>query len=763
MGNYFDLVSSISNNWGLFAVLGMFLFLWLACLSGCTLEYLYSLLVMSCLSWNCRGMGNPQSVRALRNLVQQWNPNIVFLMETKIGVNRMEKVKEIIGLANGLIVPSEGKSGGIALLWVRGLDVEIKSYTRSHIDAIVTDSVKGFKWRITGFYGNPDTNQRRESWNLLHFLNAQYQLPWVCLGDFNEILKVSEKWGGPERTQQQMEGFRRVVHTCGFQDLGFEGLEFTWSNWRSEEERISLRLDRVLATTEWKEKYRDAKVFHVVESTSDHCAIILTNQQGRRRRKTRRFHFEAIWVRHEKCREIIQESWKDHAGLQSSSELINGLKACTEGLKRWSQQELGQVTKKIQEKRKILQDVVQADRNGSRGDEIDMLCKEINELLDDEEMRWNQRSRVQWLKLGDRNTQYFHHRASQRQKKNEIKGLLDRNGRWCEDLGDIAEIAIDYFTELFQTPHPTRVVEVARTAPRVVSKEMNEQLTKEFQKEEVLQVISQMHLTKALGPNGMSAIFYQKHWDIIGEDVTNTMLSILNSNSSLAELNQTNIVLIPKTNNPTKMCEFRPISLCNVSYKIISKVLANRLKPILNGIISENQSAFVPGRLITDNVLVAFEVMHYLKNKRDGKDKYMAVKLDMSKTYDRVEWGFLCNIMTTMGFKDRWISLMMNCISTVSYSILINGVSQGCIFPSRGLRQGDPLSPYLFLICAEGLTGLIGEAVRNKNLSGISISRGYPTITHLLFADDCVIYCKANGQESRELRNILQQYEDATG
>ena len=192
-----------------------------------------------------------------------------------------------------------------------------------------------------------------------------------------------------------MEGFRQVVHACGFQDMGFEGPEFTWSNWRSEEERISLRLDRVLATTEWKEKYRDAKVFHVVESTSDHCAIILTNQQGRRRRKTRRFHFEAIWVRHEKCREIIQESWKDHAGLQSSSELINGLKACTEGLKRWSQQELGQVTKKIQEKRKILQDVVQADRNGSRGDEIDMLCKEINELLDDEEMRCNQRSRVQ--------------------------------------------------------------------------------------------------------------------------------------------------------------------------------------------------------------------------------------------------------------------------------------------------------------------------------------------------------------------------------
>ena len=211
------------------------------------------------------------------------------------------------------------------------------------------------------------------------------------------------------------------------------------------------------------------------------------------------------------------------------------------------------------------------------------------------------------------------------------------------------------------------------------------------------------------------------------------------------------------------MCEFRPISLCNVSYKIISKVLANRLKPILNAIILENQSAFVPSRLITDNVLVAFEIMHYLKNKREGKDKYMAIKLDLSKAYDKVEWGFLCNIMTTMGFNDKWISLMMNCISTVSYSILINEVSQGCIFPSRGLRQGDPLSPYLFLLYAKGLTRLIGEVVKNKKLSGISISRGCPTITLILFTDDSVIYCKANGQESRELQNILQKYENVAG
>ena len=119
--------------------------------------------------------------------------------------------------------------------------------------------------------------------------------------------------------------------------------------------------------------------------------------------------------------------------------------------------------------------------------------------------------------------------------------------------------------------------------------------------------------------------------------------------------------------------------------------------------------------------------------------------------------GFsLKKIMVKMGFNNKWISLMMNCISTVSYSILINGVTHGNIIPTKGLRQGDPLSPYLFLLCAEGLTGLVLEATRSSILLGISICRGSPTITHLLFADDSVIYTKANGQESRELQSILQ-------
>ena len=146
--------------------------------------------------------------------------------------------------------------------------------------------------------------------------------------------------------------------------------------------------------------------------------------------------------------------------------------------------------------------------------------------------------------------------------------------------------------------------EIINAIPRCVTEEMNTELTKVFTRDEVTEVLQQLLPTKALGPDGMSAIFFHKYWDIVGLNITNMVLNVLNSNLLMTEINKTNISLIPKTNHPTKMIEFRPISLCNTIYKLISKIFANRFKAILPSIISENQSAFTPGHLITDNVLV---------------------------------------------------------------------------------------------------------------------------------------------------------------
>uniref|UniRef100_A0A2N9F4S2 Reverse transcriptase domain-containing protein n=1 Tax=Fagus sylvatica TaxID=28930 RepID=A0A2N9F4S2_FAGSY len=193
------------------------------------------------------------------------------------------------------------------------------------------------------------------------------------------------------------------------------------------------------------------------------------------------------------------------------------------------------------------------------------------------------------------------------------------------------------------------------------------------------------------------------------------------------------------------------------------EVLANRLKKVLPHVISETQSAFVPGRLISDNILIAFKTLHYMHQMRQGQQGYMALKLDMSKAYDRVEWVFLEKIMMTMGFHQKWVALMMECVQSVSFSVLINGEPKGYFNPSRGLRQGDPLSPYLFLLCAEGLHALLTRATISRHLQGIAISRGGPKLTHLFFADDSVLFCRATLMECNTILEILRKYERASG
>lgn len=229
------------------------------------------------------------------------------------------------------------------------------------------------------------------------------------------------------------------------------------------------------------------------------------------------------------------------------------------------------------------------------------------------------------------------------------------------------------------------------------------------------------------------------------------------------QLQNTNIALIPKKPNPEFMTDIRPISLCNVLYKVISKVLANRLKKVIDSLISEAQSAFIPGRLIMDNIMIAFEIMHYMKRKTQGKEGWMVLKLDMSKAYDRVEWSYMEAILLRMGFDSHVVHLFMNCLNSVKYFIAHAGRNFGLIVPERGLRQGDHLSSYLFLICMEGLSSLLQDFERKRLITGIKVARTAPSISHMFFADDTYIFCKANMEYVDHILSVLNIFETASG
>jgi hypothetical protein len=278
--------------------------------------------------------------------------------------------------------------------------------------------------------------------------------------------------------------------------------------------------------------------------------------------------------------------------------------------------------------------------------------------------------------------------------------------------------------------------EVIDVISQKVTSEMNDQLMKPIGADEVKIALFQMFPTKAPGPDGFPAHFFQTHWELCGEEVTLAVLRVLEGRDDIRGINQTFLVLIPKVASPEELGQFRPISLCNVIFKIASKVMANRLKVCLPEIIAEEQSAFVPGRLITDNIITAYECLHFMKRNRAKKNRFCALKLDMRQAYDRLEWRYLEAVMLKLGFHSLWVRMVMRLVTTVSFQVLFNGGRLPQFLPTRGVRQGDPISPYLFLLAAEGLSCLLKHHSLSSELHGLMVAPSAPAVSHLLFADD---------------------------
>ncbi|XP_073280655.1 uncharacterized protein [Primulina huaijiensis] len=304
---------------------------------------------------------------------------------------------------------------------------------------------------------------------------------------------------------------------------------------------------------------------------------------------------------------------------------------------------------------------------------------------------WRQRAKQYWLKEGDRNTRFFHTSASARKQTNKISGLKDADGHWQDEQNNICGVVQNYFQNLFaEVENMSNEVKVE--VQPCVTERQNEELLRSFTLEEFKEAVFYMKPDKSPGPDGFNPAFYQRFWTLIGIDVFSSCVGWLQAMIFPPTLNDANVVLIPKCKNPQAMKDFRPISLCDVLYKIISKVLANRLKKVLPHVISPFQSAFVAGRSITDNIQISFEITHYMKRQTRGKIKNTALKFDISKAYDRIEWNYFIRIMEKMGFAPKWIQYMKLCVTT--------------------------------------------NAGRLGQVHGIKVCRGALSISHLFFADD---------------------------
>jgi len=271
-----------------------------------------------------------------------------------------------------------------------------------------------------------------------------------------------------------------------------------------------------------------------------------------------------------------------------------------------------------------------------------------------------------------------------------------------------------------------------------------------------------MRSNAALGPDGLNAAFYKASWPWIKEDVFQVIKDFYSNAVLPSDLNNTFITLIPKICQPTTPKDFRPISLCNVIYKIIAKSLANRLKHHLPGYINQAQLAFVAHRHISSNVIITQEIIHSF-NLKTYKQPSFILKIDLAKAFDRLEWNFITDALHRLGLNDSFIKLIYTCISSPEFAVLVNAEPSHLFSSQRGLRHDCPLSPYLFVIAINELSIRLQENLQSNNLTGVSLGTGCPAIHSLLFADDLILCGKASIQEAQQIKSILYDFCNESG
>ncbi|KAL6221415.1 hypothetical protein ACLB2K_009166 [Fragaria x ananassa] len=373
---------------------------------------------------------------------------------------------------------------------------------------------------------------------------------------------------------------------------------------------------------------------------------------------------------------------------------------------------------------------------------------------------WRDKARVKWLKEGDKCSSFFHAYARQKQARAQINYLND-GATLLSDQQAIADHVVHFYQALYGpgTP-PIGIADFCSVIPSLVSTEENIMLTAVPTSEEIKNTVFSMDPASAPGPDGFPGSFYQSCWDIVGSDVISFVQYFFQHNWLYPNANSNFIVLLPKVESANLISQFRPIALANFLFKIIPKILADRLGPIAARIISPQQTAFLKNRRISDCIGLVSEGFNILDRKIRGGN--VGIKVDIAKAFDTLDWSFLSQVLIRFGFSSEFLHFIHTILDSARLSVLLNGTPHGFFSCSRGVRQGDPLSPLLFCLAEEALSRGLTSLFLSRRVKPISLPRGC-LLSHVLYADDLFIFCRGDDSSLKNLRLFLESYGAASG
>ncbi|XP_024632876.1 uncharacterized protein [Medicago truncatula] len=528
--------------------------------------------------------------------------------------------------------------------------------------------------------------------------------------------------------------------------------EFTWNNGRLDTESVFLRLDRAICNEAWTDFWGNTSCTALVRTQSDHHPLLVTMDTSGVRRTTS-FKFFKTWVPHDECRPLIISSWQKHVVGSGMHRLQSKLLNVKKAFRIWNKAVFGDVQNQVKlaaDEVTRIQNLIDASGLDSNLHQLELHAQlALTRAMNFQDQFWREKARNQSFIYGDRNTAYFHRMARIKASSKPIPT-------------EIEEHVLTYFQNIFGGVN--NCIDnglVAKVIPTLVSIEENAALIAMPLFNEIKNAVFDMNADGAPGHDGFGGHFYQHFWDIVGVDVVSSVQQFFYTGHLIPNLNANILVLLPKVPGAASMGDFRPIALANFQFKVITKILADRLALICMCIISPQQRGFVRDRNISDCVIIASEVINSLSKKQYGGN--IAIKVDIRKAFDTLDWNFLVSVLKQFGFSNLFCDWIFSILRSAHLSILVNGKAVGYFSCTRGVRQGDPLSPLLFCLAEECLSRFLELERVSNSLQPMSYCRGISLPTHVLYADDVFICCVGSRKNIRCLLHIFQTYSDTSG